>query len=98
MRLLADEHGYYQVTRRVPAESLSGSPVRDKVVATRLLRGSGPGWLAERLAELDAGDIPALLAAGREPGQRLYRFATRGNYGLWTEGADRNERRAPGRR
>jgi len=34
-------------------------------LATRLLRGSHPGWLAERLAELDAGDIDALLAAGR---------------------------------
>jgi hypothetical protein len=35
------------------------------ILATRLLRASHPGWLAERLAELDAGDIPALLAAGR---------------------------------
>ena len=26
---------------------------------------SHPGWLTDRLAELDAGDIPALLAAGR---------------------------------
>ena len=34
-------------------------------LATRLLRGSQPDWLAERLAELDNGDIPALLAAGR---------------------------------
>jgi hypothetical protein len=34
-------------------------------LATRLLRSDGPGWLAGRLAELDAGDIPALLAAGR---------------------------------
>ena len=34
-------------------------------LATRLLRGSHPDWLAERLAELDAGDIPALLAAGQ---------------------------------
>ena len=34
-------------------------------LATRLLRDSQPGWLAERLAELDAGDIPALLTAGR---------------------------------
>jgi hypothetical protein len=25
----------------------------------------GPGWLTERLAELDRGDVPALLAAGR---------------------------------
>ncbi len=33
-------------------------------LATRLLRKSHPDWLAERLAELDAGDIPALLAAG----------------------------------
>ena len=32
--------------------------------ATRLLRGSHPDWLAERLAELDTGNIPALLAAG----------------------------------
>ena len=35
-------------------------------LATRLLRGSHPDWLAERLAELDTGDIPALLAAGRD--------------------------------
>jgi hypothetical protein len=34
-------------------------------VAARLLRKSHPSWLAERLEELDAGDIPALLAAGR---------------------------------
>ena len=33
-------------------------------LATRLLRNSHPDWLTERLAELDAGDIPALLAAG----------------------------------
>ena len=36
-------------------------------LATRLLRSEGPGWLAGRLAELDAGDIPALLTAGRAP-------------------------------
>jgi hypothetical protein len=35
-------------------------------LATRLLRTSHPDWLTERLAELDAGDIPALLAAGRD--------------------------------
>lgn len=34
-------------------------------LATRLLRGSHPDWLAERLAEPGAGDVPALLAAGR---------------------------------
>ncbi|MGO9079548.1 MAG: hypothetical protein ACLQDY_10975 [Streptosporangiaceae bacterium] len=34
-------------------------------LATRLLRGSQPDWLARRLAELDAGDIPGLLTAGR---------------------------------
>ena len=34
-------------------------------LAARLLRKSHPGWLAERLAELDAGSIPDLLAAGR---------------------------------
>ena len=34
-------------------------------LATRLLRGSQPEWLTQRLEELDAGDIPALLAAGR---------------------------------
>ena len=33
-------------------------------LATRLLRKSHPDWLAERLAELDNGDIPALLTAG----------------------------------
>ena len=36
------------------------------VLATRLLRKSHPDWLTERLAELDAGDIAALLAAGRD--------------------------------
>jgi hypothetical protein len=34
-------------------------------LATRLLRDSHPDWLADRLDELDAGNIPALLAAGR---------------------------------
>jgi hypothetical protein len=34
-------------------------------LATRLLRASQPDWAARRLAELDAGDIPALLTAGR---------------------------------
>jgi hypothetical protein len=34
-------------------------------LATRLLRDSQPGWLTQRLEELDAGNIPALLAAGR---------------------------------
>ena len=34
-------------------------------LATRLLRDSQPGWLTQRLEELDDGDIPALLAAGR---------------------------------
>jgi hypothetical protein len=33
-------------------------------LAARLLRNSQPDWLALRLAELDAGDIPALLTAG----------------------------------
>jgi hypothetical protein len=35
-------------------------------LATRLLRQSHPDWLTERLAELDAGDITALTAAGRD--------------------------------
>jgi hypothetical protein len=35
-------------------------------LATRLLRKSHPDWLAERLAELDTGNIPALLAAARD--------------------------------
>jgi hypothetical protein len=34
-------------------------------LAARLLAGHRDEWLAARLAELDAGDIPALLAAGR---------------------------------
>ena len=34
-------------------------------LATRLLRDSHPDWLAERLDELDTGNIAALLAAGR---------------------------------
>jgi hypothetical protein len=34
-------------------------------LAARLLRKSHPSWLAERLEQLDAGNIPALLAAGR---------------------------------
>jgi len=35
-------------------------------LATRLLRDSRPGWLAERLEELDTGNIPALTAAARD--------------------------------
>jgi len=35
-------------------------------LATRLLRDSHPGWLAERLEELDTGNIPALTAAARD--------------------------------
>jgi len=35
-------------------------------LAARLLRGSQPDSTARRLGELDAGDIPALLAAGRD--------------------------------
>ena len=35
-------------------------------LAARLLRGHRQDWLAERLTELDAGDIPALLATGRD--------------------------------
>jgi hypothetical protein len=41
-------------------------------LATRLLRQSHPDWLTERLAELDAGDIPALTAAGR--GLKIHRL------------------------
>ena len=33
-------------------------------LATRLLRDSHPSWLADRLTELDTGNITALLAAG----------------------------------
>jgi hypothetical protein len=35
-------------------------------LAARLLRGHRQDWLTERLTELDNGDIPALLAAGRD--------------------------------
>jgi hypothetical protein len=35
-------------------------------LAARLLAGHRDEWLAERLTELDAGDIPALLTAGRD--------------------------------
>ena len=35
-------------------------------LAARLLGTGRDDWLAERLAELDNGDIPALLAAGRD--------------------------------
>ncbi len=35
-------------------------------LATRLLRGSQPDWLTERLKELDNGDTGALLAAARD--------------------------------
>jgi hypothetical protein len=35
-------------------------------LAARLLAGHRDEWLAARLAELDAGDVPALLAAGRD--------------------------------
>lgn len=37
-------------------------------LAARLLRGHRDDWLAARLAELDAGNIDALLAAGRDLG------------------------------
>jgi hypothetical protein len=37
-------------------------------LAARLLRGHRDDWLAARLAELDAGDIDALLTAGRDLG------------------------------
>ena len=35
-------------------------------LAARLLAGHRDDWLAERLAELDAGDIPAILVAGHD--------------------------------
>ena len=35
-------------------------------LAGRLLAGHRDQWLADRIAELDAGDIPAILAAGRD--------------------------------
>jgi hypothetical protein len=35
-------------------------------LAARLLAGHRDDWLAARLGELDAGDIPAILAAGRD--------------------------------
>ena len=35
-------------------------------LAARLLAGHRDQWLAERLAELDAGDVPALIAAARD--------------------------------
>jgi hypothetical protein len=35
-------------------------------LAARLLRGHRPDWLADRLTELDNGDVKALLAAGRD--------------------------------
>jgi hypothetical protein len=35
-------------------------------LAARLLRGHRQNWLTQRLEELDAGDIPALLAAGHD--------------------------------
>lgn len=35
-------------------------------LAAPTLGDAHPGWLAQRLADLDRGDVPALLAAGRE--------------------------------
>jgi hypothetical protein len=35
-------------------------------LAARLLAGHRDHWLADRIAELDAGNIPAILAAGRD--------------------------------
>jgi len=35
-------------------------------LAGRLLAGHHDEWLAQRIAELDAGDVPAILAAGRD--------------------------------
>jgi hypothetical protein len=44
----------------------SSSYLATFAAAARLLRDSQPGWLTQRLAELDSGDIPALLAAGQD--------------------------------
>jgi hypothetical protein len=59
--------------RAVPGSNTDRGPLpaREHVhdlatLAARLLRGSHPDWLAQRLAELDTGDIPALLAAGHD--------------------------------
>ena len=62
---LADEH--FPAATQIVDLYHAREHVHDlAALATRLLRGSQPDWLTQRLEELDAGNIPALLAAGRD--------------------------------
>jgi hypothetical protein len=61
---LADEH--FPAATQIVDLYHAREHVHDlAALAARLLRKSHPSWLAERLEQLDAGNIPALLAAGR---------------------------------
>jgi hypothetical protein len=62
---LADQH-FPQATQIVDLYHAREHVHELATLATRLLRGSQPDWLTQRLEELDAGNIPALLAAGRD--------------------------------
>jgi hypothetical protein len=62
---LADEH--FPAATQIVDLYHAREHVHDlATLATRLLRDSQPDWLTQRLEELDAGDIPALLAAGHD--------------------------------
>jgi hypothetical protein len=62
---LADEH--FPAATQIVDLYHAREHVHDlATLATRLLRDSQPDWLTQRLDELDAGNIPALLAAGRD--------------------------------
>jgi hypothetical protein len=62
---LADEH--FPAATQIVDLYHAREHVHDlATLAARLLRGHRQDWLTERLAELDAGNIPALLAAGRD--------------------------------
>jgi hypothetical protein len=64
IRHLADEH--FPAATQIADLYHAREHVHElATLAARLLRGHRQDWLAGRLAELDAGNIPALLAAGR---------------------------------
>lgn len=62
---LADEH-FPAATQIVDLYHAREHVHELATLAARLLRGHRPDWLAQRLDELDNGDIPALLAVGRD--------------------------------
>jgi len=61
---LADQH--FPAATQIAGLYHAREHVHDlATLAARLLRDSQPDWLTQRLEELDHGNIPALLAAGR---------------------------------